>query len=290
MALFQKNSIGITARRLMVRAMNYLLIILGACLVALPFLWMVSTSLKDIKDVFVMPPEWIPDPIVWRNYVDAWATLPFGLYFRNSATVAVTATLGHVLAASFVAFGFARLRAPGRSVLFALVLSSMMLPRQVTMIPSYLLFRRLGWVNTFKPLIVPAFLGGGPFHIFLLRQYMMGIPRELDEAAKIDGCSNFGIYWRLILPLSGPALAAVAIFSFRAHWQDFMGPLIYLTGDKLTLALGLRFMLVQAGHGGLTMWNHLMGMSLVAMTPMILMYFFAQKYFIQGVVVSGVKG
>jgi multiple sugar transport system permease protein len=153
-----------------------------------------------------------------------------------------------------------------------------------------MLFRSVGWVDTFKPLIVPPFLGGGPFNIFLLRQFMIGIPRELDDAAKIDGCSNFGIFFRLALPLSKPALAAVAIFSFRAHWQDFMGPLIYLSSDKYTLALGLRYFMVQSGSGGLTMWNHLMAVSVIIMMPMLLVYFVAQKYFIQGVVITGVKG
>jgi ABC-type glycerol-3-phosphate transport system permease component len=276
-------------RRAIGRFFIYLLICAGAGFVMIPFLWMVSTSLKEVKDVFVMPPDLIPNPPIWRNYVDAWTTMPFTLYLRNTLFVTLTATIGHVLAASLVAFGFARLSAPGRNLLFAMVLASMMLPRQVTLIPTYMLFRRLRWINTFNPLIVPPFLGGGAFYIFLLRQYMMGIPRELDDAAKLDGCSNFGIYWRLVLPLSRPALAAVAIFSFRAHWQDFLGPLIYLSGDNITLALAIRYLLMTRSEG-MTMWNHIMAVSAIMVTPMVLVYFFAQKYFIQGVVVSGIKG
>lgn len=290
MQLARQRPLGIRVRRVITRGITYLLIIGGSFVVSLPFLWMVSTSLKEIKEVFDVPPQWIPDPPMWRNYIDGWLTLPFDLYLRNSVFITITCTIGHVLAASFVAFGFARLRAPGRDLLFALVLASMMLPRQVTMIPTYMLFRSIGWVDTFRPLTVPPFLGGGPFNIFLLRQFMIGIPRELDDAAKIDGCSNFGIFFRLALPLSRPALAAVAIFSFRAHWQDFMGPLIYLSSDKYTLALGLRYFMVQSGSGGLTMWNHLMAVSVIIMMPMLLVYFVAQKNFIQGVVVTGVKG
>jgi multiple sugar transport system permease protein len=165
-----------------------------------------------------------------------------------------------------------------------------MLPPQVTMIPLYIFFRKLGWVNTFKPLVVPQYFGGGAANIFLLRQFYTTIPRELDDAARIDGCSNFGIYIRIMLPLARPALAAVAILSFVFHWQDFMGPLIYLDSKRYTLALGLRYFLEAAGSGGLIMWNWLMAVATLVMLPPVLVFFFSQRYFIQGIVITGVKG
>lgn len=268
----------------------YILVIMGAFLVALPFIWMLSTALKPLEQVFLFPPKWIPEPIQWHNFMEGWRLLPFTRYLGNTAFITASAMFGEILSCSLVAFGFARLNAPGKNALFLLVLSTMMLPPQVTIIPSYILFRYLGWNDSFKPLIVPAFFASRPFFVFLMRQFYMGIPREMDEAARIDGCSTFGIYARLILPLSKPVIASVAIFSFMFNWQEFLRPLIYLNSDdKFTLALGLN-MLRATEASGFTPWNQLMAVAILIIMAPLLVFFFAQKHFIQGVVVTGIKG
>ncbi|MGQ9630933.1 MAG: carbohydrate ABC transporter permease [bacterium] len=265
----------------------FFILVVGSVVVLIPFAWMVSTSLKDLGEVLLFPPTWIPHPILWRNYPDALTFMPFGRFYLNTCIITFTYLFGEVLSCSLVAYGFARLRAPGRDFLFMLMLSTLMLPSQVTMIPLFIFFTKLGWVNTFKPLIVPAFFGSA-FGIFLLRQFYLTIPLEMDDAAKIDGCGFFDIYWRIILPLSKPALATIAIFSFMWHWNDFLGPLIYLnTESKITVPLALgRF----TGVYGSTAWNLLMAASLVAILPCLALFFFAQRLFIQGIVVTGVKG
>ena len=252
-----------------------------------PLVWMLSTALKDRYSVFVMPPQWIPNPVVWTNFHEALTFLPFGLFFRNTCYITFGCMVGEVVSASIIAFAFARLRAPGRDVLFVLVLATMMLPRQVTLVPMYVLFSKLGWIDTFKPFLIPSFFGV-PFHIFLLRQYYMTIPLELDEAAKIDGASWARVYAQITLPLSKAALTTVSIYSFMFHWNEFFRPLLYLDSrEKLTLPLALnRF----RGDYGSTRWDLLMAASLVVLLPCILLFFFAQRYFIQGVVATGVKG
>lgn len=267
----------------------HLVLIPMAALFLLPLAWMLSTSLKDASAVFAFPPQWIPDPIHWENYAVALTVLPFGRFFWNTSVITLGAMVGQLLSCSLVAFAFARLRWSGRHVLFIVVLSTMMLPNQVTLIPTFLLFRQLGWLDTFLPMIVPAFFGGGPFLIFLMRQFFMTLSPELDAAARIDGASTFGIYWRIILPLAKPVLIAAAIFSFEAHWNDFFRPLIYLQSqEKYTLSLGLYAFNSDYGRG--TDWHLLMAASLVVMLPVIVIFFFAQRYFIQGIVFSGVKG
>ncbi|MCC9077055.1 carbohydrate ABC transporter permease [Litorilinea aerophila] len=269
--------------------MIHLILIPMAVLFLLPLAWMLSTSLKDASGVFAFPPQWIPDLIRWENYGLAMSVLPFGRFFMNTSIITFTAMFGQLLSCSLVAFAFARLRWSGRHVLFIIVLSTMMLPNQVTLIPTFLLFRQLGWLDTFLPMIVPAFFGGGPFLIFLMRQFFMTLPTELDDAARIDGCNTFGIYWRIILPLAKPVMIAAAIFSFESHWNDFFRPLIYLQSrEKFTLSLGLHAFNSDYGRG--TDWHLLMAASLVVMLPVILVFFIAQRYFIQGVVFSGVKG
>jgi ABC-type glycerol-3-phosphate transport system permease component len=262
-------------------------IVLSAAAV-IPLLWMLSTALKDMGSVFIFPPQWIPDPIVWENFGEAMTFFPFGLYYLNTCKITFTCIVGQLLTGSLVAYGFARFKVPGRDLLFMIVLSPMFLPFQVTLIPLYLLYNKLGWQDTYLPLTVPFFFGGSPFYIFLLRQFFRTIPNELDEAALIDGCSRLGILYRIILPLSKPALATVAIFSFMAHWNAFLMPLIYIDSqDKLTVALGLsRF----TGMFGETLWNLLMAASLVAVLPCILVFLFAQKYFVQGIVTTGMTG
>ena len=262
-----------------------LLAILGV-LFALPFIWLVSTSLKTDSQLFVMPPIWIPDPIKWSNYRNALNYIPFWLYFKNTLTIAVPSTIGMLISSSLVAYGFSRVQWPGRDAVFILVLATMMLPYQVTMIPLFIVFRNLGWVGTFKPLIIPSFFGG-PFYIFLLRQFYLTLPMELSDAAKIDGCSELGIYRRIILPLSKPALSTVALFSIMAYWNDFLAPLIYLEDDsKYTLALGLQQFQRQFGME----WAMLMATSVVVTLPIIVLFFLTQKTFVQGIALTGMKG
>jgi multiple sugar transport system permease protein len=264
----------------------YILLIVGGVFVSIPFVWMVSTSLKTLGQTFHFPPKWIPSPVVWSNYADVFDALPFFAYFRNTAVIAVLSVLGLLLSSSLAGYSFARLRWRGKSVLFMIVLSTMMLPAQVTMIPRFVLFRYLDWIDTYLPLIVPAWFGTA-FQIFLLRQFFQTIPHEMDEAARMDGCSTLGIYWRIILPLSKPALMTGALFAFQYRWNQFLEPLIYLnTHSKFTLALGLR--LFQSSYS--TNWNLLMAASTMAMLPVLLAFYFGQRRFIQGVVITGVKG
>ncbi len=265
----------------------YLVLISGSVLLLIPLAWMLTTSLKESVGVFAFPPEWIPRPVAWHNYQDVFAKAPFARFYLNTIIITGASLIGQVASASLVAFGFARLRFPGRDPLFILLLATMMLPYAVYMVPSYVLFHTLGWVDTFLPLIVPNFFGGGAFYIFLLRQFYLTQPRELDDAAKIDGCSYLGIFWRIIVPLSAPAVGVVAIFSFLGHWNDFLAPLIYLTSDtNYTLSLGITWFKGQY----VTDWNLLMAGSLLIMAPCLLVFFVAQRYFIQGIVFTGIKG
>lgn len=268
--------------------MQLVLITLSAVMV-IPFFWMVSTSLKIRGTEFVFPPVWIPRPALWSNYYTAIfdSGLPFPGFLWNTVIITAANMVGVLLSASLAGFGFARMRFPGREKFFLLVLSTLMLPEIVTQIPSYLLFRSLHWIDTFLPLIVPTYLGGGAFNIFLFRQFFMSIPFELDEAARIDGASTWQIYARVILPLSKPVLATVAIFTFLANWNAFMGPLIYLNSiEKMTLAVGL---LAFQGLRG-TEWNLMMAAAAVMIVPVLLIFFAAQRYFIEGIVTSGFGG
>jgi ABC-type glycerol-3-phosphate transport system permease component len=266
----------------------YLVLILGAILVAAPFVWTLSTSLKTPQEVSSFPPRLIPDPIAWSNYSDALTAQPFDRWFFNTIFVVVVSTTATVMSCSVVAFAFARLRWPGRNILFLVLLATMMLPEQVTLIPTFILFRQLGWVNTFMPLVVPAFFARNAFYVFLLRQFFMTIPLDLDDAARLDGAGHFGIYWHIILPLSKPALAVTALMFAQFKWKEFLAPLIYLNNsNNYTVALGLRTF-INNEYG--TEWHLVMAANMVFMVPLILVFFFAQKYFIQGVVISGVKG
>ncbi|MCC6175957.1 MAG: carbohydrate ABC transporter permease [Chloroflexi bacterium] len=251
-----------------------------------PIAWAVSTSFKNPGDIFLIPPTWIPNPIRWQNYVEAMTTANFARYFLNTAFITLVDIVAKVLSCSLVAFAFSRMRWWGRDVLFMVMLSTLMLPQQVTLIPQFIVYRWLGWVDTFLPLIIPN-LFGGPFFTFLLRQFFLSIPTDLDDAARIDGCSSWGVYWRIIMPLSKPALMMVAIFVFNYTWNDFFGPLIYLhSNDNFTISLGLQAFQTQAGP----QWHLIMAASLVAMLPVLILFFVGQRYFIQGVVFSGVKG
>lgn len=252
-----------------------------------PFLWIVSTSLKGNEEIFAVPPRWIPSDLRWGNYLTVFERMPFLAYMRNSLFVTILTMVGVVGSSSLVAYAFACLRWPGRNMLFVVLLATMMLPMQVTMIPVFVIFKELGWLNTYNPLIVPAFFGGGAFNIFLLRQFFLGVPRDIADAARIDGCSEFRIYWNIMLPLAKPALATVGILTFMFSWNDFLGPLIYLS-DKMkgTLALGLSMFVGQYQ----TEWALLMAASVLMMLPMLILFFVFQKYFIRGFMMSGIKG
>lgn len=277
-----------SVRKLIGRIVLYLIIIAGVIVISFPFAFMISTSLKSDAQSIAWPIEWIPKPIVWGNYIRGWTEyLPFNTFLKNSIIVSLGCVAGVVLSSSLVAFGFARLRWWGRDILFILVLSTIMLPIVVVLIPRFILFKHFGWINTFYPLIVPWWFGGGPFNIFLLRQFFMSIPLEYDDAARIDGCGTFGVYWRIILPLSKPALTAIAIIHFVFQWKDFLQPLIFLNQQsKYTLALGL--MLFQQPDQEMY-WNLLMSTCVLVSLPPLMLFFFFQKYFIQGVVVTGIK-
>jgi multiple sugar transport system permease protein len=266
---------------------TYVIVLFACAIILIPVVWMLSTALKENSEVFLFPPRWIPKKLNWVNFREGLTFLPFGRYLQNTSVITFSAVLGQLLSSPLVAYAFARLKARGRDGLFILVLSTMMLPSQVTMIPLFIIFKNLGWVDTYMPLILPNFFGSAYF-IFLLRQFFLTIPPDLGDAAKIDGCGYFGTFARIFLPLSKPALATVAIFTFMWNWNDFMSPLIYLSSnDKWTLTLGLsRF----TGIYGTTAWNLLMAASLVTILPCILLFFFAQRYFIQGIVITGVKG
>jgi ABC-type glycerol-3-phosphate transport system permease component len=268
------------------------MIVPGALIFLAPFFWMISTALKDGRLVYVFPPQIIPDPIVLSNFPRALTRLPFHVYFWNTIQITGLAMIGQLLTASLVAFGFARMRFPGRDVWFLVLLSTIMLPGQVTLVPTFVIFRLLGWVDTYYPLIVPYWFGGTAFSVFLLRQFITTVPVELDDAAKIDGCSHLGIYWRVIMPQIKPALATIAIFSFLQHWNDFFHPVIYINSRaNWTLSLALNFMRRADDGGGFNAnLELLMAATLVVMLPPLLVFFFAQRYFIQGIVFTGVKG
>ncbi len=257
-----------------------------AAIFILPFLWMLSTSLKTDQQLYAYPPIWVPNPFNWANYPNAVTYISFFLYLRNTLIIAVLSTIGALLSCSMVAYSLSRIPWAGRHILFIATVATLMIPFQVTLIPLFLVFRNLGWVGDFRPLIVPHFFGGA-LYIFLLRQFFMTIPMELSEAARIDGASEFRIYWAIILPLAKAALATVAIFEFIARWRDYLGPLIYLSDQKLyTLSLGLQQYSSQYGRE----WGLLMAASVLITLPIILLFFFLQKTFVQGVALTGIKG
>jgi len=262
--------------------------VVGVLIILFPLGWMLSTSLKTRIESIQIPPTVFPDVPQWQNYTDALVKIaPFGRYFLNTMFYACMVMIGEVLSCSFVAYGFARLRAPGKNFLFMLVLATLMLPGQVTLIPQYVMFAKLHWLNSYKPLLAPAFFGSA-YLIFLLRQFYRGLPKDYEEAALIDGANYLRIWARIILPLSLPAIGAVAILSFMFHYQDYVGPLIYIN-DQLKYPISIGLQQFQAPFGG-TAFNLLMAASIASIIPPIIVFFVAQRYFIQGIVVSGVKG
>jgi multiple sugar transport system permease protein len=261
-----------------------------------PLFWLASTALKTPDQIYLFPPRWIPNPMRWENFIEGWTAAPFTLFLRNTMITTFIPMLGEVFVSAMAAYSFSRVRWPGRDKVFFLCLATMLMPSVATFIPVFLLFRTLGWVNTFLPLVVPAFFGV-PFYIFMLRQFMLTMPRELDEAARVDGANTIQIFTRITLPLIRPALATVAIFSFMAHWNDFFGPVIYLQRMELkTLTLGLAtFESMMSGTGGnfglLSSRLHLlMAVSLLICLPCILVFLLFQRYFVRDVLMSGLKG
>lgn len=273
-------------REIIQKGISHFFLLAGSILFILPFAWMVSTSLKPDVQIFVFPPIWIPHPFVWGNYPRAVNFIPFFTYLKNTLYLCIMNVIGIAISSSLVAYSFSRIRWHGRDILFILLLSTLMIPYQVTMIPLFIIFKKIGWVGTFKPLWVGAFFGA-PFFIFLLRQFFMSIPLELSDAAKIDGASELTIFTRLILPLSKPALAVVVLFTFMWTWHDFLGPLIYLNDEaKYTLSLGLQQF--QTQHGA--EWAMLMAASTLITIPIVILFFFTQRTFVQGITLTGVKG
>lgn len=260
----------------------------GAVVIMFPLAWMVATSLKQAGDVYLYPPVWIPNPPQWGNYAEVLAVADFGHYFLNSTLVSGLTVIGSVLSCAMAGYSFSRLRSPGRNLIFVVLLSTLMLPSTVTIVPTFVVFQRLGWLNTFNPLIVPAFFGNA-FYIFLLRQFFMTIPLDLEDAGRIDGANSAQIFLRIMLPLATPALMTVAIFSFIGSWNDFFYPLIYLNSeDMYTVALGV------ANFQGSTrvgpQMQLLMAASFMATIPVLIVFFLAQRFFIRGIVFTGIKG
>jgi multiple sugar transport system permease protein len=267
-------------------SLAHLALIPAALIFMLPFLWMLSTSLKADEQLYAYPPIWIPNPLNWANYPNTVTYIPFFLYLRNTVIIASLATVGALLSSSMVAYSLSRIPWAARNFLLIATIATLMIPFQVTLIPLFLVFKNLGWNNSFLPLIVPHFFGSA-LYIFLLRQFFMTIPMELSEAARMDGASEFRIYWAIILPLAKPALATVAIFEFIARWRDYLGPLIYLSDQDLyTLSLGLHQYSSQYGRE----WGLLMAASVLITLPIITLFFFLQKTFVQGVALTGIKG
>ena len=276
------------------RIVLYLAVLALAAVFAVPLVWLVSSSLKPVEEVFDFPPRLIPSRIVWENYTEALGQFPFVRALVNTVKIVFGVMVGRLLTASLAAYAFARLRFPLRGPLFMVVLGTLMIPFHVTLIPQFLLFRQLGWTDSAKPLIVPAFFGGGAFYIFLLRQFFLTIPLEMDDAARIDGCGVFGTFWHIILPLSLPALGTVAIYTFMAEWNAFLRPLIFLNSpDKQTLAIALRHWQLGGSSAVGTLrvpWTQIMAMAALITVPPLVTFFATQRYFIQGIVVTGLKG
>ncbi len=266
--------------------LTHLALIFISITALIPLAFMFSTALKPFGQEFVFPINWIPQPAVWSNFIDAWNTVPTATFLQNTAIVTLGALIGELVSSSLVAYGFARLRFPGRDVLFMVCVSSMMLPYVVLIIPLFIMFRTVHWIDTFWPLIVPGWFGV-PFYIFMLRQYFLSLPHELDDAAKIDGAGILRVWWSILLPLIKPALAAVGIFSFIGHWNDFLAPLIFLNSeDKYTVALGVNlFFGAYQVHMDLVM-----AYSVMVTLPVVLVFFVFQRYFVQGIALTGLTG
>jgi multiple sugar transport system permease protein len=263
----------------------YVFLILITAGMLLPFLWTVSTALKPPGQVFIYPPQWIPNPITWKNFATAWNRVPFGSFLMNSAFVSISVVLLQLFTCSLSAYAFARMEFPGRDQLFLLYLATLMIPGQVVIIPNFILMRYLGWLDTYRAMILPAAFSA--FGTFLLRQFFLTIPYELEEAARIDGCSRFGLYWRIIIPLAKPALASLAIFTFRSQWNAFLWPLIVVNDTaKMPIQVGLSFFRGMYD----VQWELMLAGTLIALIPTLVVFALGQRYFTQGIALSGLGG
>ncbi len=280
-------------KRYVGRVLLYAALVVGTLIFTIPLIWMVTSSFKPEGEVFQYPPRLIPSVLQWWNYRDAWVQFPFLSALKNTMLVVVGVALGRVASCSLTAYVFARLRFPLRNVLFMLVLSTMMIPYHAVLLPQYLFFRNLGWLDSLRPLIAPQFLAVSAFYVFLFRQFFMTIPPDYDDASRIDGASYIGTFWHIILPMSKAVLGTVLIFTFMEQWNDFLAPLIYLNSkENLTLAIAIKQWqyMATAMFYHPAKWNHIMAMCTLISVPPVLVFFFTQRYFVQGVVVSGLKG
>jgi multiple sugar transport system permease protein len=279
--------------QLVVEVLKYTVLVVLAVSFALPFYWMVISALKNDSQVYTVPPIWIPSPALWRNFWDGWTLYDYNRYLLNTVfRYALPATIGATLSSAFVAYGFARIRWRGRDLLFSLLLATMMIPGQVTIVPIFIIFRHMGWIDSYRPLVVPAFFGSA-FNIFLMRQFYRSIPQELSEAAYIDGASEFSVLWRIILPLSKPVLTVVALFQFMGAWNDYFGPLIYISHrENFPIALAIHQLRVSYMTPGIheMIYPYLMAVSTIVTVPIVIMYFFAQRTFIEQISLTGLKG
>jgi multiple sugar transport system permease protein len=275
-------------KKLVSTILLHLVLITIGLIFVFPFLWMVFTALKTPAELIQVPPKLLPQNPQWSNFKDAITKIPFMMYLKNSLSITGLTILGALFSSTLTAYAFAKLKWPGKNIWFMLMLSTMMIPIQIILIPMFIMYSRFNWTNTYLPLVLPAFFGGGQaFNIFLLRQFYRGIPKELTECAVMDGANHFYIFWRIMLPLSKPAILTVGLFTFMSSWNDFFGPLIFLTDpEKFTLALGLRAF--QTQYGG--QYNLMLAASIIVMLPTIIIFLLAQKQFIEGIKFSGIKG
>ena len=277
----------LTATRAASKGVVYLVLTVGALACFLPIFWLVRSSVMTLGEIFKFPPILWPAHIRWQNFVDAMSSSPFLLYFRNTLIVLVPNVVGSLLTASMSAYGLARFRFRTRNFWFALVLGAIILPPAVVLIPQFLMWSKLHLVNTFFPLIVPVWFGGGAFNVFLLRQFFLTIPKDFDDAARMDGATYWRIYWWIMIPFIQPALIAVGLFQFLFAWNDFFSPLIYLSSkETYTLAIGLRLFIGSYS----TFWNNLMAASLIVIVPPVIVFLIGQRYFVEGVTLTGIKG
>jgi ABC-type glycerol-3-phosphate transport system permease component len=282
-----------TPTEMLIGVLKYTALIVLAITFVLPFIWMVVSALKNDPQVYTIPPIWIPNPAFWQNFPNAWAQLDFNRYVFNSVFLyGLPVTLGVTISSSFIAYGFSRLQWPGRDLMFGIVLATLMIPYAVTMVPLFIIWRNFGLINSYWPLVIPAFFGSA-YGIFLLRQFYLTVPQELSDAARIDGSNDLGIWWRIMLPLAKPALTVVALFTFIGTWNDYLGPLIYINKiDMFPVALGVNQLRLAATGMGTTanVYPYLMAVSTIVTIPVIILFYLAQRTFIEGVTTTGLKG
>ncbi|MBD3921060.1 carbohydrate ABC transporter permease [Paenibacillus sp. PR3] len=277
---------SIRNQRIINNTLIYAILIIASIVAIVPILWMLSSSLKTGIDIYMLPPEWIPSKPQWGNFHEVLTRVPFFTYMKNTVLVTGLGIIGTVLSSTLVAYGLARINFRGSNIVFMLILATMMIPPQVTIVPQFLLFRELGWNNTLAPLIVPEWFGS-PYNIFLLRQFFVALPRSLDEAAMLDGLSVYKIFWKVTLPLSKPVITTVSITAFMFFWNDFFKPLIFISDDSIkTLTLGI---LEFKNSFNVIEWNYLMAAAMLMLIPCVVLFFVAQRYFVEGISVSGMK-